>query len=141
MRVFGDVYTLFAQTGLRGMSGNKGAVAIRLDYYDTNFCFITAHLAAGHSNVDERNTDYHTIINGLHFQKGKTIDSHQLVLNDPTLSPLLTLCSRNVIWVADTNYRIELENERARQLTQAEDYDALLSADQVSMVPEWGVFY
>ena len=54
-----------------------GAVGIRLDYYDTNFCFVTAHLAAGHTNVEERNTDYRTIANGLHFLRGKTIDSHQ----------------------------------------------------------------
>lgn len=105
------------KTGLRGMSGNKGAVAIRLDYYDTNFCFITAHLAAGHSNVEERNADYHTIVSGLHFQKGRTIDTHQ-----------------NVIWLADTNYRIDLENERVRQLAQADDFDALLSADQLRRV-------
>lgn len=61
------------------MSGNKGAVAIRLQYHDTNFCFITAHLAAGHSNVEERNSDYRTIVNQLRFQKGKTIGSHQYV--------------------------------------------------------------
>lgn len=61
------------------MSGNKGAVGIRLDYYDTDFCFITAHLAAGHNNVGERNADYHTIANGLHFLRGKTIDMHQCV--------------------------------------------------------------
>ena len=65
------------QTGLRGMAGNKGAVGIRLEYYDTNFCFVTAHLAAGHSNIEERNMDYRTIANGLHFLRGKTIDSHQ----------------------------------------------------------------
>lgn len=65
------------QTGLRGMSGNKGAVGIRLDYHDTSFCFLTAHLAAGHSNVEERNADYRTIVNNLHFQKGKTISSHE----------------------------------------------------------------
>jgi hypothetical protein len=59
------------------MSGNKGAVGIRLDYHDTSFCFLTAHLAAGHANVEERNADYHTIVQGLHFQKGKTIQSHQ----------------------------------------------------------------
>ena len=61
------------------MSGNKGAVGIRLEYHDTTFCFITAHLAAGHSNVAERNADYRTIANGLHFLKGKTINSHQSV--------------------------------------------------------------
>jgi synaptojanin len=65
------------KTGLRGMSGNKGAVGIRLELYDTNLCFLTAHLAAGHSNIEERNADYHTIVNGLHFLKGKTIDSHE----------------------------------------------------------------
>ena len=59
------------------MSGNKGAVGIRLDYMDTTYCFLTAHLAAGHANVEERNQDYHTISNGLHFLKGKTIQSHE----------------------------------------------------------------
>lgn len=59
------------------MSGNKGAVGIRLDYYDTDFCFLTAHLAAGHVNIEERNADYRTIANNLHFQKGKTISGHE----------------------------------------------------------------
>lgn len=59
------------------MSGNKGAVAIRLDFHDTSFCFLTAHLAVGHSNVEERNADYRTIVSGLRFLKGKTIDSHE----------------------------------------------------------------
>jgi synaptojanin len=59
------------------MSGNKGAIAIRLEYHDTNFCFLTAHLAAGQGNVEERVSDYHTIESGLHFTKGKTIASHE----------------------------------------------------------------
>ncbi|KAI0832585.1 DNase I-like protein [Trametes gibbosa] len=102
------------KTGLRGMSGNKGAVGIRLDYHDTSFCFLTAHLAAGHGNVVERNADYRTIVNGLHFLKGKNIASHQ-----------------NVIWLADTNYRIDLDNERVRTLASMDDFDALLAADQL----------
>ncbi|KAI0796871.1 DNase I-like protein [Abortiporus biennis] len=105
------------KTGLRGMSGNKGAVGIRLDCHDTNFCFITAHLAAGHSNVEERNMDYRTITSGLHFLRGKTIDSHQ-----------------NVIWLADTNYRIDLDNDRVRSLAQTDDFDALFAADQLRQV-------
>jgi len=61
------------------MSGNKGGVGVRLDYHDTSFCFVTAHLAAGHSNVEERNADFWTITKGLHFLKGKTISSHEYV--------------------------------------------------------------
>ena len=34
------------KTGFHGMPGNKGAVGIRLDYYDTSFCFLTARFAA-----------------------------------------------------------------------------------------------
>ena len=63
------------------MSGNKGAVGIRLDYHDTSFCFVTAHLAAGHLDVEERNNDYWTVVNGLHFLKGKTIGSHEYVMS------------------------------------------------------------
>ncbi|OJA19346.1 hypothetical protein AZE42_00462 [Rhizopogon vesiculosus] len=102
------------KTGLRGMSGNKGGVGVRLDYYDTSFCFLTAHLAAGHSNVEERNADFATIVNGLHFQKGKTLSSHE-----------------NIIWLADTNYRIGLDNESVRALSEGDDFDALVAADQL----------
>ena len=63
------------------MSGNKGAVAIRLQFCDTSFCFVTAHLAAGQLNYEERNSDYRTITHGLHFQRGRTIDSHEQVSN------------------------------------------------------------
>lgn len=61
------------------MSGNKGAVGVRLEYHDTSFCFLTAHLAAGHLNVEERNADYRTIVTELRFLRGKTIESHESV--------------------------------------------------------------
>ena len=65
------------EAGPRRMSRNEGAVGIHLDYYDTSFCFLTAHFAAGHSNVEERNADNGIIVSGLHVLKGKTIDSHE----------------------------------------------------------------
>ena len=43
------------KTGLKGMAGNKGAVAVRLELDDSEFCFVTAHFAAGHSNFEQRN--------------------------------------------------------------------------------------
>lgn len=49
VQVILDIYiwNFCFQTGLGGMAGNKGAVAIRLDYHDTSMCFVTAHFAAG----------------------------------------------------------------------------------------------
>ncbi|KAK7470419.1 Inositol-1,4,5-trisphosphate 5-phosphatase 1 [Stygiomarasmius scandens] len=115
--VIRNVEATSRKTGLKGMSGNKGAVGIRLDYHDTSFCFLTAHLAAGHANVEERNQDYWTIANGLRFLKEKTISSHE-----------------NVIWLADTNYRINLDNDTVRSLAQKDDLDALIAADQLKQV-------
>ncbi|KAJ7590659.1 inositol polyphosphate phosphatase [Mycena floridula] len=122
--VIRNVEATTRKTGLRGMSGNKGAVGIRLDYHDTNFCFLTAHLAAGHANVEERNLDYRTITNELHFLRGKMIGGHE-----------------NVIWLADTNYRIDLENEVVRSLVEAEDFDSLLAADQLKRVMDQNVAF
>ncbi|KAK7060444.1 Inositol-1,4,5-trisphosphate 5-phosphatase 1 [Paramarasmius palmivorus] len=122
--VIRNVEATTRKTGLRGMSGNKGAVGIRLDYHDTNFCFLTAHLAAGHANVEERNADYRTITNGLHFLKGKTIASHE-----------------NVVWLADTNYRINLDNDTVRSLAAKGDLDGLIAADQLKQVMDAGIAF
>lgn len=64
------------KTGMSGMAGNKGAVAIRMDYASTQICFVTAHLAAGFANYEERNRDYNTIHTGLRFQRNRGIDDH-----------------------------------------------------------------
>ena len=37
----------------------------------------------------------------------------------------------NVIWLADTNYRIDMENGIVRSMAEAEDLDALVAADQL----------
>lgn len=110
-----NVEAAIKKTGVRGLAGNKGAVAIRLDYRATSFCFLTAHLAAGHSNVGEREQDYATIADGLHFSRGKTISNHE-----------------NVIWAADTNFRISLLNDEVRGLAASDDYDSLWAADQLN---------
>lgn len=110
-----NVETAIKKTGIMGIAGNKGAVAIRMDYGDTSFCFLAAHFASGHSNVDDRNADFHTINEGLRFLRGKTIDSHD-----------------NVIWVSDFNYRVSLPNEEVRQYANDGNIDALLRHDQLS---------
>ncbi|BFZ55671.1 Inositol-1,4,5-trisphosphate 5-phosphatase 1 [Savitreella phatthalungensis] len=104
------------KTGLRGMSGNKGGVAIRLEYGATRLCFVNSHLAAGHSNHHERNADYNTILQGLKFNRGRTIVDHHDA----------------VFWSGDFNYRIDLPIEQVRHCIEARDYETLFEADQLN---------
>lgn len=96
------------------MGGNKGGCAIRLEYSNTRICFVTAHLAAGFSNADERNRDYETISYGLRFQKNRSIEDHD-----------------SIIWLGDFNYRIGLGDDKVRKLIHHGDLDTLYQNDQV----------
>ncbi|CAO1602095.1 Inositol-1,4,5-trisphosphate 5-phosphatase 1 [Xanthoria calcicola] len=104
------------KTGMSGMAGNKGAVAIRMDYGSTRICFVTAHLAAGFANYEERNRDYSTISHGLRFQRNRSIDDHD-----------------TVIWLGDFNYRIGLSDDKVRRLIQAGDLGTLYQNDQLNL--------
>jgi len=107
------------KTGLRGMSGNKGGVAIRFKLFDSTLCFVTAHLAAGQTNVEQRNDDYRTISSGLVFSNGTPISAHD-----------------HIFWFGDFNYRVDIANERARWLAENDDYSALVSRDQLKRAQE-----
>ncbi|KAK3695027.1 SacI homology domain-containing protein [Podospora appendiculata] len=104
------------KTGLSGMAGNKGAVAIRLDYANTPICFVTAHLAAGFTNYDERNKDYATIDRGLRFQRNRGIGDHE-----------------SVIWFGDFNYRVGLGLEKAKELLRQRDLEGMYENDQLNL--------
>ncbi|KAG1152714.1 hypothetical protein G6F37_002561 [Rhizopus arrhizus] len=109
-----NVESAIKKTGIMGIAGNKGAVAIRMDYGDTSFCFLAAHFASGQSNVDDRNNDFRTINEGLRFLRGKTIDSHD-----------------NIVWVSDFNYRVSMTNLEAREYAYQGNIEALLNHDQL----------
>ncbi|KAF8463265.1 SacI homology domain-containing protein [Kalaharituber pfeilii] len=104
------------KTGMSGIAGNKGAVAIRMEYASTRLCFVTAHLAAGFSNYEERNRDYRVISHGLRFQRGRTIDDHD-----------------TVIWLGDFNYRIGLPDDHVRKLIEVGDLQTLYDNDQLNL--------
>ena len=111
-----DVEGSVKKTGLSGIAGNKGAVAIRMDVDSSSLCFVTAHLAAGFANYEERNKDYKTISSGLTFQKNRSIEDHD-----------------SIIWLGDFNYRIGLGHEVARQLVGAGDLETLYANDQLNL--------
>lgn len=99
------------------MAGNKGAVAIRMDYSNTRICFVTAHLAAGFANYEERNRDYRTISRGLRFQRNRSIENHD-----------------TIIWLGDFNYRIGLNDDKVRRLVHVGDLDTLYQNDQARQI-------
>ncbi|KAL2837506.1 SacI homology domain-containing protein [Aspergillus pseudoustus] len=104
------------KTGLSGIAGNKGGCAIRFEYSNTRLCFVTAHLAAGFANYDERNNDYDTIYRGLRFQRNRSIEDHDAI-----------------IWMGDFNYRIGLANQTVRDLVQQVNYQKLYANDQLNL--------
>ena len=56
-----EVQACTAATGVMGVVGNKGACSLRLEMYDTSFCFTVSHLAAHRENIEGRNSDFETI--------------------------------------------------------------------------------
>ncbi|KAL6229879.1 hypothetical protein BDW75DRAFT_224124 [Aspergillus navahoensis] len=104
------------KTGLSGTAGNKGGCAIRFEYSKTRLCFVTAHLAAGFANYDERNNDYETICQGLRFQRNRSIEDHDAI-----------------IWLGDFNYRIGLPNQMVRDLVRQSNYQKLYDNDQLNL--------
>lgn len=62
-----DVAVDKVKTGLGGATGNKGGVGIRFLAHSTSFCFVCAHLAAGQSQVADRNADYLEILRKMSF--------------------------------------------------------------------------
>lgn len=103
------------KTGMGGMTGNKGGVAIRFDYGASSFCFVNVHLAAGTSNIQERNADHFSILNGIKFTRNQTIDDHE-----------------TVYWMGDLNYRIALPTEDVRARVEAGEYEYLIKHDQLT---------
>ncbi|KAF2098770.1 hypothetical protein NA57DRAFT_38870 [Rhizodiscina lignyota] len=112
------------KTGLSGMAGNKGAVAIRMEYRNTSICLVTAHLAAGFANYEERNRDYKTISHGLRFQRNRSIEDHD-----------------TVIWLGDFNYRIGLSDDKVRRLIEVGDLETLYKNDQLNLQMVYGLTF
>jgi len=111
-----DVAVDTVKTGLKGSAGNKGAVAIRFLLHSTSICFVCAHLAAGQSNVQERNTNYHDISKRISFPMGSTLQSHDYVF-----------------WCGDFNYRIDLPNAEVKSLVKEKRWPELRASDQLSV--------
>ncbi|KAJ3019737.1 inositol polyphosphate 5-phosphatase [Thoreauomyces humboldtii] len=109
-----NVESSVKKTGLGGMAANKGGIGISLSVNDTSIALVTAHLAAGQSNVEERNRDYWTIHEGLAF-RGRRLAEHDMIF-----------------WFGDFNYRINLPGEDVRTRVARGDLASLAQLDQLT---------
>ncbi len=111
-----DVAVDNVKTGMGGATGNKGAVAIRFRYHSTSLCFVCSHFAAGQKNITDRNNDFAEAVKNIMFPMGRTMLGHDYVF-----------------WCGDFNYRINMCREDVVTCVNNNDYETLLTADQLKV--------
>lgn len=112
------------KTGMGGITGNKGSVAVRMDIHNTGFCFVVSHFTAGQENVLERERDMNFALREL-----QTRGSRSILANDV------------VFWLGDFNYRVELDRDSALELIREKDFETLRSHDQLSQRMSYGLVF
>lgn len=120
------VQALSVPTGVLGLFGNKGAVAVRLRLDETGLALVCSHLSSGDKPGDDgkRNADYATIIERGVF----SVDD--ISVGDAALARRLRgvwggsaqglLQHDHVVWMGDLNYRLRGIQDAAARAVRCE---------------------
>jgi phosphatidylinositol-bisphosphatase len=104
-------------TGIMGIMGNKGGVALRMKIHETTVCFVNSHLPAHMEEVERRNDNFKQIHLKL-FPDYRGLDGHEVVF-----------------WLGDLNYRIQTSDtfnaETIKQWANLYQLQELTSKDQL----------
>ena len=118
-------------SGLMGVIGNKGAVAIRFRLFSHKYIVVSSHLAAHEQYYSRRNYDYAEISRRLLFPLE---NSQNLLLEDEIFEEIAPANIEDCdfcFWMGDLNYRVELDSFEARRLLAQNKFDELIKSDQL----------
>ncbi|KAJ2649548.1 hypothetical protein IWW40_003046 [Coemansia sp. RSA 1250] len=146
-RLVHDVDVSLVKTGMGGLHGNKGAIAVRVVYDDTSLCFVNAHLAAGESPGNNLARIQHcaTIVRSLAFKRPapEAQQSLQLPLPAAELANVALdafvgggdgqrfLDHAACFFSGDLNFRLRTSRLQAERYVAAGELDSLLQFDQL----------
>lgn len=118
-----NVHAESVGTGLLGRMGNKGGVAVRLDFCNTSICFVNCHFAAHVEEYERRNQDFNEINSRLSFLQTRPIK--RIADHD------------QVYWFGDLNYRITvINNDQVKRMIEMDELDVLYDYDQLRIQQE-----
>jgi len=126
--------------GVMGVMGNKGGVSVRLQFYDSNICFVCTHLAAHRENVAGRNADFLNVFQKTSFEIGEKVvreivrngSMSQLALGNSVVGA----ADHDILfWLGDLNYRIDesMPTEKVLELAVQKRLDPLRPLDQLNV--------
>eukprot|EP00532_Pseudo-nitzschia_australis_P009224 CAMPEP_0168163900 /NCGR_PEP_ID=MMETSP0139_2-20121125/633_1 /TAXON_ID=44445 /ORGANISM="Pseudo-nitzschia australis, Strain 10249 10 AB" /LENGTH=897 /DNA_ID=CAMNT_0008080847 /DNA_START=170 /DNA_END=2863 /DNA_ORIENTATION=- len=126
--------------GVMGMMGNKGGVSVRLQFYDSNICFICSHLAAHRENVAGRNADFLNVLQKTNFEIGEDVIRETVRSGSMSQWGIggsgVGIADHDVIfWLGDLNYRIDesMPTEKVLELSVQKQLDPLRPLDQLNV--------
>ncbi|KXS19864.1 DNase I-like protein [Gonapodya prolifera JEL478] len=135
------------KTGMAGVHGNKGAIAVRLLFEDTSLAFCNAHLAAHAENTPARLKNVVSIVRDSEFPlpggRGNGQDTGGIAISFIGGGDGKALMDHeNVFFFGDLNFRISpdmavpgdpyiFSRERCEELIRNENWGALLARDQL----------
>lgn len=119
------------KTGLGGLHGNKGGIAVRVIIDDSSICFINCHLAAGQSGTLHRNKDIETILDTRFLDEAQNTKyvGKGIFVNGGDGTKIL---DHDIVFMSgDMNYRINLMRQVVMRALDDGQLKALLENDQL----------
>ncbi len=102
-------------TGLGGVVGNKGGVALHLRIDDSSVVFVTCHLAAHQDRSSRRNKDVADILAGIRLNRRNLDMMHS---------------ARYCFWSGDLNYRLNYGTQGKEHSPTQQQFDTIVSKIQ-----------